>query len=736
MADDPNIEMQDENGNPIVQMAPEQIVGNAPADEVQQEFGSSSIGRQSAIDQANYNPGQWNSSLDTGANGAEIQMPPDFAGRQPSSVSQGGGASFHQSSSTSGHPGGVKGVDDEFALADRQANEDFQKFAPGYAAEEASTNQHYDEQKSALMAETDARSRHANAEAKIYDRLDDFNHTYLQGIQKIQADAKVHREQVIGQYTEQLAGVRALAMVDANPLHGLSKGSQIGLGGAMFAQGFLAAQGIHIDVTGQVDRWVDRSIQEHQRSVENARGAAQDTMHLYEVARQSSEDDIEARMRYRGMVIEGTKVQLEAQAARFNSNIASARGAYAAAKLDEEKDGVIRAIGDKRMGAYAAFHKERLEAAKWRGDMKLKREANALGWANHASQAEHWAREDANKANEKKPEAPTKIQDPSNVKRDAKGNIVSGGKVIAQINWDQIPKELRTETAKRVTDAQQLYGELNTNLNHIKEVKKRLDATSGPDWYKKTSSPEYREYDAARKLTVFTIRKFNSGTASSDKEGQEYDDALSSDKWLQVGNNDKLIGNMDRWGRTKFEAALKIPGVSSYKGGDDEYADQMTINPAAQATDKINAIDPKTNKPIKSFTDNAYTAASDPTGKHSDTGEASGEPGMRMPGKVPASVPWARLMGTKMEPEHVAEAVTHLATAVLAPDKLRSSDKYKDHVIGDNGELISQARDSLTKIAGQRIGNNATMSAEYAQAWLDLIDKDPEGAAKLLDAAW
>src|SRR5690606_37884280 len=140
-------------------------------------------------------------------------------------------------------------------------------------------------------------------EQELQQQVISFNQQAVELEQRMAAQAQAERAAYLAQYKEQLALVKQLALQSGNPMGQLSRAEAIGLAGAQFAQGFLAAQGVNIDVAGQVDRWVERSIAEHQMKIQNARTAAQETLHLYEIARQNSQDEWEARQRYRGFVI-------------------------------------------------------------------------------------------------------------------------------------------------------------------------------------------------------------------------------------------------------------------------------------------------------------------------------------------------------------------------------------------------------------------------------------------------
>lgn len=224
------------------------------------------------------------------------------------------------------------------------------------------------------VAEVALKEREHYAElGRIQDRIVDVHKTRLD--MEKQAHARVQQESAghIAAYKEQLAGVRNLAAQDPNPLRHLSGSQKAGLVGAAFAQGFLAPRGIQINVLGQIDAWVDREIQEHQRSIQNARAGAEDTLNLYNIARQTASDDYEARQRLTGMALEMMKTQTLAASMRFQSDVAVARAKGSVADIQAKQDEIERKIRDN-------FEKQRLDEEKARIDEAHKKGLVSIGW--------------------------------------------------------------------------------------------------------------------------------------------------------------------------------------------------------------------------------------------------------------------------------------------------------------------------------------------------------------------
>lgn len=724
-------------------------------DPIAEEFANSDIGREGGFGYQP-NPRQWDEFIEGSIVPAgEIQMEPDFIGQpagQPQIVGQGVSGGGSQSVSRSGYAGGPRAVEDDFAREERRANETFAGMVPGFTQQAERAQQVAGDMRSGVEEEYKLTAQLHEQQAKLLDQLDDFYETSNLVAQKIVADGKVVREQHLNAYREQLSAVRALAMQDANPLNNITDAEQIGLVGARFAQGFLkAGYGIDIDVAGQIDREVQRGLMEHQQKIANAKDIAQDQFHLYQIAKESSEDDYESYMRYRGMVIESAKVKMEAEAMRFNSPLAMARFKQRSAQLDSELDATMAAIGDRKFRAYTELHKQGLERAKEMGRLKLEKQAQAISWHRAVTERKREDREAA-KQKQEASAAAVKIQDPSNVLRDKKGNPISGGKIIAAID-PLLPKPLYDQVYKRVADAQQLYGEMHENLKDLEELKQKLDA-SGPEWFKKATSEEYRQWKAQRDLTVAAVRKFMSGTASSDKEGQMFLDTLEGDQWLQAGDNDALIPQMDKWGRKHFNNALKIPGVVAYDK--EEYAPNLVVNPTAAAQERIDDSSAKPGTKITVAMMGEHSSGPRPKPQDAETFQEATKPS----DLVPASPTWKKLMseGVKLRDslhQDTKEArrrddglaydldvqpkstryIEDLALAVLDPQAVmdRYSDRDDVNVPDDPEAVRNDAIAALSKLAADEGGYDEHL---YAREMIKVIQRDPNEARRLLRSGW
>lgn len=345
--------------------------------------------------------------------------------------------------------------------------------------------------------------------------------------EKAAADtAKISAAEFTNKYQQQLAAVRALSVNVSGPLAKLSTSEAGGVSLAMFAQGFLAAQGIHINVGQQIDNWVQRSIHEQERQIQQGEQAAQDTLNLWHIARQNSADDLEARQRYRGYIVEGLKAQTEYQAARFQSRLATAQSNVTKAHLDTEAT-----LTEVNM---AKAHEQRVfEQKKWEtttafelAKVNLERERIEIERGKNAA-----------KNNKRQI-----IIDPSDGKAkwiigEERINAETDAKLAtkAQADYERVEKEIKEAITFREKHAEDKWGHLNP-IDRFSEAK--------------------REYEAMVERLRIEIGKTEFGTRASDKEAERIRLLMPFDKWYQSGNNADIWSKFREDVRSDFQSTM------------------------------------------------------------------------------------------------------------------------------------------------------------------------------------
>ncbi len=498
------------------------------------------------------NPAQWDQFVE-----GDIERPVDPVSALPAAppLSTSAGASRSVSSGSSSSQG-YKGVpqakqDSLLARYDAQNAEAEDEANKNATAEAAAIEGRRASEKKLIEDRARDEREHQKNLLRLADEKRDFLETEADLELKIRDQEIVDRETIIGEYKQQLAGVRSLAAQSGNPLGGLSGGEALGLGAAGFAQGFLAAQGIQINVTGQIDKFVDREIAVHQQKIENAKEDAAATMHLYNVARQSSEDDWEARERYRGFVMEGMKSQIQVEAARFGTQLATQAGVERSAELDAHLNTLIAGIGTAKAGRIAAARKANLAETVAFGHIQQEQRNSRIAQQNantgsFNARTQRMAEERAEKerkakADESKPRL--LIPNSGATKRDPKTGKVIGvmqTHAVREGLSDGITKEAYTKAA----ELSQAYGTGIAALDEIAKLRKPAfpSGLSGiPLMHWKRTNEGYRKYERAVIMQRERLIKALTGAAAPTDQMNRIMSVTGDDSIFQAGDNSEAI---------------------------------------------------------------------------------------------------------------------------------------------------------------------------------------------------
>jgi len=385
---------------------------------------------------------------------------------------------------------------------------------------------------------------HFAKEMEFAEAMRTINDTAAKAHAEAWDSSKVVQQQYIGQLEQQLAGVRQLSQSSGDPYETMGRGVALGLIAQHAVQGFLAPAGVNIDVAGMTDRWINREMQKHQNKIQNAREDAQGTMHLYQIARQSSQDDYEARERYRAFLLEGMKNQVTAEAARFNSELANTNAKQRVAEIDAQLNQVKLSLGERKFQGEYNNRKLRIDQAHMQA-------SDAAAMIN--AKANMMEAETRRKAEDKK--VPAGALDGMFAVYDPFEERGPGSKPKWYINPDD--KDGMSKFREKEVATRALYSQL-TELQRLKARAEK--ASGGPlplatDFMKGKLSQEYREYLQARTSVVATITKSYSGAAFTDSERKTYLSMLPSEKFWEAGKNDAAIPILKNKLRTDFQGA-------------------------------------------------------------------------------------------------------------------------------------------------------------------------------------
>lgn len=612
----------------------------------------------------------------------------------------------------------------------------------------AQTEASYDELDRGLEAQAEATRIFEAGMADLDRRQAEFHKENAELEKRLTDESIAERERYLADYEAKLAGVAQLSAQSGNPFATMGASQAYGLAGAAFIQGFLAVKsGAQLNVTGQIDKFIDRSIEDHQRQIAGAKADAQSSLHLYETAKSLAADKAEARAVYRGFVLQGLKTQIDATARRFNSNLALAQAQQTKAKLDLELNATRRALGDRHFERTHAFLQSERQAAVQEANLafenrRLQLEGFRTSLAAQAAQAERAA----------KPEklAPV-VVDPSQVKYDKNGKPISGGKVVGVYNLDS-PGVAQAQ--QKIAEAQTLHEMVSSGVSRLMELKPK-----GITWSKfvaNKTSPEYQQWDTARNLLIVDIMKAKSGAAFSQAEWDRQATALK-DNGIWTGDTSNLADELTAQSRNLLRSTIKSQigsNIRAYRPDeavDPRYgADETGYLPAFRELDTKGAQEYSANRSTEKPVPTAVSRSAAPVGARGDDADAGvasnsfakfaasyGKP----VGIVKHSKGGSLLDGTKTSVLHQPDWVRRMDTMALGiinPEAIKSAHEAGFFTLGQKPEGESESpekirADALAAIRAIRQGEGGASDAQRAYArHLESLLENPGEAQRLL----
>ncbi len=447
--------------------------------------------------------------------------------------------------------------------ADRKADASMKPFQAERDRLAGALDAGYDDVREATRRQAEATRAFHEEEVAIHRQEMEFYQHSGAMEKQLAAEGEAEREKYLGSYREQLAGIKQLAMMSGNPMSQMSKGEEIGLVGAQFAQGFLAAQGINIDVAGQVDRWVERGIKEHQLRIANARDAAGDQLHLYEIARQSSQDEYEARQRYRGFVVESLKSSIMMGASKFNSDIALSRAKEQTARLDLEQTRTEQQIGDSYFQKWHSVKVMEKDAAYKQG--MLANESRRIKLAEKAQAWEQSAENPKNKSSDPyfhvfdTETKDVKVTDP-----------ISGKEITVKAPKNAWLIDKSNETAlKGAVEARNQWGQYDADWNQTMRLRdEAMKDLNSKGWLGSVSkgntfglaarqSPAYQAYISAWNKMIATQIQAETGAAATDTQFKQMYERYPHERMIQAGDGTKAWAEMRESARNRWEIRME-----------------------------------------------------------------------------------------------------------------------------------------------------------------------------------
>ena len=543
--------------------------------------------------------------------------------------------------------------------------------------------------------------------------------------------AKAEAQQYIAKYQQDMAGVRQLMNSTGNPLTGLDTGRKIGLGAAAFAQGMLAVKGININVTGQIDKWVDREMQAHQQMIQNKTAAANSQLTLYGLARQGAKDDWEGRQRLRGFVIDGLKTQIVMEADKYRSASASADAMAKAAQLD-----ILQA--QNTMAMHEKIRKESLDIKTQEINEAVARahaakEQQALGeTASYHNKLIDLEREKLNKQYPSGEDFPTPIADPTSHPMDKNGQPLldpKTGKPVDLVENKWVPDMspgidagARTSALKKLSEYNGNYDAAKHALNRLRDLKAQAekDGILGLNMLDKAASEKFARYKNQINTLVAQAVKADSGLVANEGEFQRHMALLDTRQFYQAGDNAAMIEDFENNLRDAHQArvnALEGTGIRRMTAKELEHSGQWKattkVDEAGQAASDLR-LSPDANVQSLSPYDQAAFRAMGSGRKNNDVVSRLPNADLQIGGGVslrdnidPVETldkptrGWSALVGKDVPQPAIAKEIDSLYKGIINPAKYREDNPVKPDAPGlpQRDELLrSNLINTLKKI--------------------------------------
>lgn len=207
----------------------------------------------------------------------------------------------------------------------------------------------------------------------------------------INAHATAVSNQAKADYMAALMDFKASNVDPSQLWNSRTGGQQFGMLVTAFVHDFLGARGIHTTAMDTFNKAIERNIDAQVNAIKTKGEVANGFKNLWEMQRQQSASDIEARARVRGFLLEGAKSAITAHMAQYDAGLATAQGQAAIAKMDAELAKSYVEIYKHIDQNTVALRQQAL--AKWEAKMKNAQES----WHNSIAERDVKVKENAAK---------------------------------------------------------------------------------------------------------------------------------------------------------------------------------------------------------------------------------------------------------------------------------------------------------------------------------------------------
>lgn len=418
-------------------------------------------------------------------------------------------------------------------------------------------------------------------QALVFQRLqDDFAVEEM----KANAEAQSMATQAKNDYLTALADFRA-SKVDPSQLWvNMTGGERFGTLASAFVHDFLGARGINTSAMATFNKAVDRNIDAQIQAIKTKGEVAEGFKSLWYMQRNQSASDAEARARVRGFLLEGTKQQVIANMAQYESGLASAQGQAAIAKINDELAKNLVDIYRHADQNAIALRNQALD--KWKTKLQASLEQTSLGLRRQEL-------------------------DMRQKELDAKNNPQAQKRVLYDPETGQAMWYLKNGiTEKEEVDARTLLEDvdnLNEEFTELRALGRQAESTADPLARTRLASTIHQKMDALSTRIAHGMAKANSERAT-DQDVLDFLKGMRAKTWLNRGDVDQVLAFTHQ--NLIKPAYSKVKSVAHDLPEEEraQYGTSATIKPFKGAlTDASNTASPPPLSPEEKSRINAGT---------------------------------------------------------------------------------------------------------------------------------
>ena len=530
----------------------------------------------------------------------------------------------------------------------------------------------------------------------------------------IQNEIETGRQNVataMANHQKMMEQFQAMSVNPGDLYNRMTTGERAGTSLAVAASAFLGAKGIGTPIMGIIDKAIDRNIDAQLANIKKKGqevGMAADVVNM---VRQTSRDDLEAKMRLKDMALESAAQGLTAEFSKFGSKLAEAKGAEAVAMIKEQQLKVRDDLNKQWLDAENVSRGQRI--SEHNNEVNASVERAGIASRERIAALEHQA----------------KMGDPlEKVAINAVWDVSPG----ADKGWlmrDGIRPEDRSMVLNSTGDSAEVLSLLKEANELSAEIGKQY---RGPGEVVFTNKDKAR-FDQILARINQTMQRRQSGLSSTDNEWKRFESQLRPDSFLTKKNFDALSGQMIQLEQERTNRKI-APFVRDMPDNLKKVLRDNGFGPPTMPTDVIGkhrindsvgygdavgeigdaAVDDNPTE-VTSANEYAKVVRQSATDKPADNVSSV------------RSTDWEAFSASKNDYTYVDNRI--VPSSPVSKQFVATGDLYDLAKTGDTSainELKSIASDTKDTITKGRVPV-PTKQAEYAQFFLDKLDAESSG---------